>query len=123
MPSDIRFLSAISVLASLDIERLMDFLASKLGFAKLFVEQGVYGVAARGPVSLHYWASSEKHIAENTSCRIQVDNVLPLYTECVAHDIVHPKAHLESKPWGTREFGVLDPDGNLITFSQSDERN
>jgi hypothetical protein len=123
MSTEVRFLSAIPILASLDIERSMDFLASKLGFTKRFVEQGVYGVAVRGSVSLHYWACSEKHIAENTSCRIQVDNVQPLYAECVAHGIVHPKAHLEAKPWGTREFGVLDPDGNLITFSQSDERN
>jgi catechol 2,3-dioxygenase-like lactoylglutathione lyase family enzyme len=30
--------------------------------------------------------------------------------------MVHPNATLEDKPWGTREFAVLDPDGNLITF-------
>jgi hypothetical protein len=29
---------------------------------------------------------------------------------------VHPHAPLRDPWWGTREFGVLDPDGNLVTF-------
>ena len=34
------------------------------------------------------------------------------------HAIVHPNAPLTSKPWGTMEFAILDPDGNLITFHE-----
>lgn len=30
--------------------------------------------------------------------------------------ILHPKGRIEDMPWGTREFGVLDPDGNLVMF-------
>jgi len=26
---------------------------------------------------------------------------------------------LETKPWGQKEFSVLDPDNNLLTFGQS----
>ena len=36
-----------------------------------------------------------------------------------AAGIVHPNGALADKPWGTREFAILDPDGNLLTFSQS----
>ena len=39
-----------------------------------------------------------------------------LYAEMQSQNLVHPKAPLENKPWGAREFGVLDEDGNLVTF-------
>lgn len=32
---------------------------------------------------------------------------------------IHPNGPLENKPWGQREFAVLDPDNNLLTFGQS----
>ncbi len=32
---------------------------------------------------------------------------------------IHPNGRLEIKPWGQKEFSVLDPDNNLLTFGQS----
>jgi hypothetical protein len=32
---------------------------------------------------------------------------------------IHPNAPLERKPWGQKEFFILDPDNNLISFGQS----
>jgi catechol 2,3-dioxygenase-like lactoylglutathione lyase family enzyme len=31
---------------------------------------------------------------------------------------IHPNGFLESKPWGQREFSLLDPDNNLLTFGE-----
>ena len=31
---------------------------------------------------------------------------------------IHPNGPLETKPWGMREFSLLDPDHNLLTFGQ-----
>jgi hypothetical protein len=31
---------------------------------------------------------------------------------------IHPNGNLATKPWGQREFSVLDPDNNLLTFGQ-----
>ena len=31
---------------------------------------------------------------------------------------IHPNGPLEIKPWGQKEFSLLDPDGNLLTFGQ-----
>jgi len=31
---------------------------------------------------------------------------------------IHPNGPLETKPWGQREFSLLDPDHNLLTFGQ-----
>jgi catechol 2,3-dioxygenase-like lactoylglutathione lyase family enzyme len=118
MANEISFLSATPVLASLDIQRSVDFYCSRLGFTALYARQGEYGVITRGAVSLHFWACNERHIAENTSCRIQVEGIDTLFAECDALGIVHPKAPLETKPWGTTEFAIVDPDGNLVTFAE-----
>jgi catechol 2,3-dioxygenase-like lactoylglutathione lyase family enzyme len=116
MRTEPEFVSATPVLASLDIERTADFFASKLGFTKLHVAQGAYGVVRRGTVDIHFWACNDKNIAEATGCRVRVSGVQGLYEHCRSEMIVHPNAPLERKPWGTLEFAVLDPDGNLITF-------
>ena len=118
MPHTIRFVSATPVLASLDIERSVEFFCTQLGFTALHVEQGAYGVIMRGGVGLHFWACNERHIAENTSCRLRVEGIELLYAHCLPLGIVHPHAPLADKPWGSREFGILDPDGNLVTFAE-----
>ncbi len=119
MPKTSQFLAATPVLASLDIERSAAFFESALGFTKVYVAQGVYGVVTRGSISIHLWACNDKRIAEATSCRVSVTEVKALYEHCKELGIVHPKAHLEEKPWGTVEFAALDPDGNLIAFHEN----
>jgi catechol 2,3-dioxygenase-like lactoylglutathione lyase family enzyme len=115
------FVSTTPVLASLDIERSVAFYCSRLGFTRVHVQQGNYGIVARGAVQIHFWACTEPHIAENTSCRVRVEGIDRLLAECRAFAIVHPNAPLQARPWGTREFGVLDPDGNLVTFAEWSE--
>lgn len=111
-----QFISATPVLASLDIERSVDFFVSRLGFAKVRVSQGEYGIVSNGAVQIHFWACTDRRIAEATGCRVQVHRVHELYDRCASQAMVHPNAPLDTKPWGTREFAILDPDGNLITF-------
>jgi catechol 2,3-dioxygenase-like lactoylglutathione lyase family enzyme len=110
------FLQAVPVLASLDIRRSVDFFVQQLGFAQVHAEQGVYGIVARDQVELHLWACDDRRIAEATGCRIQVSGIDALHARCKGAGIVHPNAPLGARPWGTREFAVLDPDGNLVTF-------
>jgi Glyoxalase superfamily protein len=116
MSAPIKFISAIPVLASLDIERSAEFFATKLGFDKVHVAQGEYGIVSNGPVEIHFWACADRQIAAATGCRVQVQAIEALHTKCVGQAIVHPNGPLASKPWGTKEFAILDPDGNLVTF-------
>lgn len=116
MSAEVRFVSATPVLASLDIERSVAFYVARLGFTRVHVEQGVYGMVESGQVELHFWACDDRRIAEATSCRIRVRGIEALYGPCREQGIVHPNAALDRKPWGTREFAILDPDGNLVTF-------
>ena len=110
--------SVAPVLASLDIERTVSFYCSCLGFTRVYVDPGVWGIVARDSIQIHFWPCSDKIIAENTSCRVYVSGIDALFSELEPLGVVHPKASLEQKPWGSREFGVLDIDGNLITFAE-----
>jgi catechol 2,3-dioxygenase-like lactoylglutathione lyase family enzyme len=110
--------SASPVLASLDIERTVSFYCSRIGFSRVYAQPGEWGIVSRDSIQLHFWPCADRRIAENTSCRIYVTGVEQLFAECDREGVVHPNARLEAKPWGSREFGVLDPDGDLITFAQ-----
>lgn len=110
------FKSAIPVLVSLDIHKTVEFYCSVLGFSVIYEEPGVYGIVQRDDVQIHFWASSDKYLAENTGCRISVQSIDALYAEYQPKQVIHPNAPLQEKPWGTREFAILDQDGNLITF-------
>lgn len=109
---------AIPLLASLDIDRTLTFYAEKLGFEmEVFHVDDAAGVERDG-VQIHFWKCDDRHIAENTSCRIEVEGIDTLYEELLLRGVVHPNGPLADQPWGFREFAVLDCDGNLITFVQ-----
>ena len=110
--------SAAPVLASLDIERSVTFYCTKLGFTRVYVEPLAWGIVARDNVQIHFWPCSERHIAENTSCRVYVIGIAALFEELDARGVVHPQAPLRDRPWGAREFGIQDEDGNFITFAE-----
>lgn len=116
MPKIVEFVTATPVLASLDIERSVEFFCSRLDFKKIYAEQGSYGIVAGGSVNIHFWACADRRIAEATGCRVGVKGIQTLYSQCVGHEIVHPNAPIAKTPWGNHEFAILDPDGNLITF-------
>lgn len=80
------------------------------------------GHLRRDAVELHVWVAdgsapgAERHLAGSASCRIEVTGVDGLYQHCQQLGVVHPNAPLQDQWWGTREFGVLDPDNNLISL-------
>jgi hypothetical protein len=67
--------SAVPVLASLNITKTIQFYCSVLGFTNFYEEAGVYGIVQRDGVHIHFWACSDKTIAENTACRICVEGI------------------------------------------------
>lgn len=71
MTDPTRFVSATPLPASLDIERSVEFYCSRPGFAQIHVQQASHGIVSRGAVHGHCWACAERHIAENTGCRVR----------------------------------------------------
>lgn len=105
------------VLASLDIPKSVAFYEEKLGFKRSWCDEG-YGIVNREQISIHFWHCKDKIFPENTSCYIYVDNVDQLYKEYQKAAVIHPNGQLEDKPWGVREFAILDNYGNLIRIGQ-----
>lgn len=114
----LQFIAATPVLASLDIARSVRFFRENLEFEELHSVQGEYGIVRNGPIGIHFWACSDPAIPKVTSCRIEVRGIDGLFRKCEALGIVHPHAALEVKPWGSKEFAILDLDGNLVTFHE-----
>lgn len=110
------FLSAVPILASLNTEESAEFYSKNLGFETVHHAPEEYLIMKRGSIEIHFWSCSERHIAENTACRIRASNINTLYDECTSHGIVHPNGKIQDVEWGNREFAICDSHGNLITF-------
>ena len=86
-----------------------------------------YAIFTRGAIELHFFTHGELVPAESFSgCYIRVRDVQSIYEACSASGLpdhgLPRMSHLEDKPWGLREFAVVDPDGNLLRIGQFFER-
>lgn len=107
--------SAVPVLQSLNISDTVAFYEKQLGFSKLHQEAG-FAIMYRDEVYLNFTECDDKYLPENTACRIRVTDVESLWNELHPKKVTHPNAPLETTDYGTKEFGVIDVSGNLITF-------
>jgi catechol 2,3-dioxygenase-like lactoylglutathione lyase family enzyme len=119
-----KFLAAVPALPVSDERRAVAFLTGVLGMTELRHEGRGIGFLARDEVQLQVWVAdgsapgAERHLAGTASCRVEVTGIDELYRHCQALGAVHPNAALADRPWGSREFAVLDPDHNLITLCE-----
>ena len=114
-----RLRAAVPTLPVSDERRAVTFLEAALGLIE--VGPGL-GICRRDGVELHVWLAAdghargaERHLAGSGSCRIEVSGVDQLHQRCQQLGVVHPNAPLTATDWETVEFGVCDPDGNLLT--------
>jgi hypothetical protein len=100
------------------------------GFYKRFGFEGgahgfdsEYAILMRGAVELHFFTHKELVPAESSAgCYIRVQDVESIYRSFSSSKL--PRAGiprmdvLQDKPWGLREFAIVDPDGNLLRIGQ-----
>jgi len=82
-----------------------------------------YAILRRGAVELHFFSHEELLPAESSAgCYIRVLDVEDIYRSFSSSQLPRtgiPRMDtLENKPWGLREFAVVDPDGNLLRIGQ-----
>lgn len=82
-----------------------------------------YAILRRGAVELHFFTHEALVPAESSSgCYIRVLDVESIYRSFSTSELPRmgiPRMDaLEDKPWGLREFAVVDPDGNLLRIGQ-----
>ena len=73
-------------------------------------------IVKRDAVEIFLCKNDDRHVAEQTAFRIHVAHIETLYEEYQAQGVIHPNGKLDMKPWGTREFAILDSAGICMTF-------
>lgn len=86
-----------------------------LGF-RVNYQQHDIGVIDRDAARILLIARTERHTGIG-SCYVYVSDADALHAELTARG-ANVQGEPVSRPWGLREFPVLDPDGNRITFGQ-----
>lgn len=98
------------------------FYLSTLGFSDAgSADFEGYLLVKRDQVEIHFFEFKELDPNENYGqVYIRVNDIESLYNSLLTNPtVIHPAGHLQVKPWGQKEFSVLDPDKNLLTFGES----
>jgi catechol 2,3-dioxygenase-like lactoylglutathione lyase family enzyme len=115
------------VLMARDVTVSLAFFA-RLGFGTAFLDDPAaprYAATRRGSVELHLqWADPGQwaHSGDRPAYRFPTPDVDALYAEFVGAGAfasepgAGPYAAPTNTPWGTREFHVRDPGGNVLQF-------
>ena len=99
-----------------------EFYINKLGFKEFgSADFDGYLMVEKDQIQIHFFEFKELNPKENYGqVYIRTDNIDDFYQTLLDNKTsIHPNGKLESKPWGQKEFSVLDPDTNLLTFGQS----
>ena len=104
-----------------DKKATRDFYINNLGFC----EPGTtdfdgYLMLQKDNIEIHFFEFKELDPKENYGqVYIRTDDIDKLHQSLLDNGTpIHPNGHLEVKPWRQKEFSLLDPDNNLLTFGQ-----
>ena len=99
-----------------------DYFISKLGFEEFGnADYDGYLMIQKERIQIHFFEFKELDPKENYGqVYIRTDDIDNLYQSFLERKLsIHPAGHLQTKPWGQKEFSMLDPDNNLLTFGQN----
>jgi catechol 2,3-dioxygenase-like lactoylglutathione lyase family enzyme len=99
-----------------------EFYINKLGFQELGSEDfDGYLMVQKDGIEIHFFEFKNLDPKENYGqVYIRTNEIDKLYQSMLDKQLdIHPAGPLQTKPWGQKEFAMLDPDNNLLTFGQS----
>ena len=93
----------------------------QLGFEASANDFQGYLMLNKNGLEIHFFEFSNLVPADNYGqIYIRCSDIDETYQMYIKKNIeIHPAGNLTEKPWGQKEFSLLDPDGNLITFGQA----
>ena len=100
-----------------------DYYINKLGFQEFGkADFDDYLMVEKDNIQIHFFLFKKLDPKENYGqVYVRTDNIDQLYRSLIEKKIaIHPNGSLQVKPWGQKEFSLLDPDNNLLTFGQDD---
>jgi hypothetical protein len=97
-----------------------EFYLNQLSF-ELISDYGDYILLKKDQIEIHFFEFKTINPLENYGqVYIRVLDIDDLYKDLKDKNVsIHPNGNLEIKPWGQKEFSLLDPDNNLLTFGQA----
>lgn len=97
------------------------FYVDQLGFRAIGGDYPDYLMIEKDQIQLHFFAFPTLDPYENYGqVYIRTDAIDDWYQWALHGHLLIPEAgQLDTKPWGQREFSLLDPDHNLLTFGQA----
>ena len=104
-----------------DQARTKEFYIDQLGFQQFGNDYEEYLMVQKDNVQIHFFEFKELDPKENYGqVYIRTNDIDKLYQSIVDKKIsIHPAGDLQTKPWRQKEFSLLDPDNNLLTYGQS----
>lgn len=99
-----------------------EFYVNKLGF-QIFgsADYAEYLMLQKDNIQIHFFEFKAIDPKENYGqVYIRTNDIDALYQTMLTNKVeIHPAGNLQTKPWGQKEFSLLDPDNNLLTFGES----
>ena len=99
-----------------------NFYIQKLGFQEFgSADFDGYLMLEKEEIQIHFFEFTTLDPTENYGqVYIRTNAIDELFQTFVKNGTdIHPNGHLKLKPWGQKEFSILDPDHNLLTFGQT----
>jgi uncharacterized glyoxalase superfamily protein PhnB len=109
------WLQATPQLSVSDVRATQEYYRDVLGFTISWLWQNDYGAVSNGEAQL-YLTKDESPIP-STCCCADVEDVDAVYEEYKSKG-AKIVSDLETKPWGMREFTIVDPNGHLFRVGQ-----
>lgn len=98
-----------------------EYYLNKLGFELVGnADYDDYLMIHKDSIEIHFFKFKALNPKENYGqVYIRTDDIDSLYKSLLETKVaIHPAAPLQLKAWGQKEFSLLDPDNNLLTFGQ-----
>lgn len=94
----------------------------QLGFTQVGnADYDGYLMLEKENIQIHFFEFAALQPAENYGqVYIRTTDIEALCKKLLNNQVaIHPNGSLTTQPWGQKEFSLLDPDNNLLTFGQA----
>lgn len=114
------FLRLIPKIFYADVNIGRDFFVRCLGFEVLYQDDSI-SVLGRDNAKVYLVQDAQLAALDRPELAIETDDIAAIHDEIQsrAPEVLHPNSStVQLKPWGSREFAVLDPTTLCVVFRQ-----
>jgi len=107
-------------LPSRDLAKTRSYYVNMLEFEEVS-DYGDYLILSKDHIEIHFFLFSDLIPSENDGqVYIRCSDIGNWYKHLLDRGVpIHPNAPLSVKPWGQKEFSLLDPDSNCLTIGET----